>query len=1192
MLPLGLLTAAQGHPMLVELKNGETLNGHLVNCDNWMNLTLKEVVQTSPEGDRFYRLPEVYVRGNNIKYLRVPEEIIDIVKEQQQHNQGSHRGGRGGRGDGRDRGRGGRGGRGRGRGRGVRQKAARRCLSSESATSDVVFKRLKLTHSTTNQNNDTIANSPNESDGYDGWSAPRSSRHRWQTPEPTLQERLEEQSSQRRTEIPKIACVLREIFRNRHVSPNSQHYKALILANIDRKRGSSKHVHELLSEMEAKEITADSATLHAALETLAVHPDYLLRQEIIAALRTRWLSLSPAGWHHLTAGLIRDGQLELALNRIELMEIQGIRLEQWLHSLLIYSLCAEEEFDEVVRLMRRRGMKISNISKKLWIYLLDKAIQASHLNLASYIWKNTVEMSYADVNAAHCRQILDLASRDGDTQLAESAFRQIAVLEEPLCQEDYEQLARGYAKIGDFDVASELLFLLSLQETITHPALVWRSIVELRQKKLDIPVGLANMVIEYCGAALASDSFFEYEAVEVALNIYKDIPDICSGDANTHTFNLLFALCRHQNRPDVFTFLAREMIALNIEPDQTTLEHLILASLLRQIVAGPRLQHPETGLDLCYVTDFLIVTSGPSSTYPRRAYRNPTDALVRFLDKNHGENWAIWEFRAEGTGYPDSEVYGRIHHFPFPDHHPPPFTLIPAIMASMRNWLKEGASDIQNPHQPHDSTSPTSASKDKRKVAVVHCKAGKGRSGTVSCSYLISQEGWTMEDALKRFTERRMRAGFGEGVSIPSQLRWIGYVNRWTNTMNKTYVERPVEILEVHVWGLRDGVKIAVEGYVNEGRKIKCFHLFKRRERIVVDEGNSNSDSNSPLGRAGPGKETLRKKVTSASSLSSLSISQPARATETVTSPQSSGIVKEDTMQLSAAILRPDKPVILPTSDVNIDFERRTKAAYTGWAMVTSIAHVWFNAFFEGGDEHDSGIFECEWDKLDGIKGTSRKGIRALERVKVVWRYPSKTQLDGEVEKPEPQDIHEIPGQVMTLPKPGEPVHESHAADWRGDNVVRESRDEQECFGNYDVDSPSTSPLSRGESKKQDDAVRQIIGQDIVPDEPKEVKGANHSLATEASVAAASAVTSAVGKFSQLGRERGLRQQTDTSKDVSLASSVEDLSQSQKAAKRETESSSLQKQGPNEGEDDNSEMEGVKAFYENGNGNGEGESKG
>ncbi|PTB61209.1 hypothetical protein M431DRAFT_71570, partial [Trichoderma harzianum CBS 226.95] len=129
-LPLGLLNAAQGHPMLVELKNGETLNGHLVMCDTWMNLTLKEVVQTSPEGDKFMRLPEVYVKGNNIKYLRVPDEIIDQVTEQQKGQQGGFRGGRGGhghqsRGDhggrgGGDRGRGGRGGGrgGRGRGRG------------------------------------------------------------------------------------------------------------------------------------------------------------------------------------------------------------------------------------------------------------------------------------------------------------------------------------------------------------------------------------------------------------------------------------------------------------------------------------------------------------------------------------------------------------------------------------------------------------------------------------------------------------------------------------------------------------------------------------------------------------------------------------------------------------------------------------------------------------------------------------------------------------------------------------------------------------------------------------------------------------------------------------------------------------------------------------------------------------------
>jgi hypothetical protein len=32
---------------LVELKNGETYNGNLVNCDTWMNIHLREVICTS-----------------------------------------------------------------------------------------------------------------------------------------------------------------------------------------------------------------------------------------------------------------------------------------------------------------------------------------------------------------------------------------------------------------------------------------------------------------------------------------------------------------------------------------------------------------------------------------------------------------------------------------------------------------------------------------------------------------------------------------------------------------------------------------------------------------------------------------------------------------------------------------------------------------------------------------------------------------------------------------------------------------------------------------------------------------------------------------------------------------------------------------------------------------------------------------
>jgi len=92
-----------------------------VNCDNFMNITLREVYQTNPDGDRFWKLKECYIRGSTIKYLRVPDTLLDAVKEEQNRARDVGRSSRGAHtGRGPIRGRGGRGpirgGRGRGRG--------------------------------------------------------------------------------------------------------------------------------------------------------------------------------------------------------------------------------------------------------------------------------------------------------------------------------------------------------------------------------------------------------------------------------------------------------------------------------------------------------------------------------------------------------------------------------------------------------------------------------------------------------------------------------------------------------------------------------------------------------------------------------------------------------------------------------------------------------------------------------------------------------------------------------------------------------------------------------------------------------------------------------------------------------------------------------------------------------------------
>lgn len=42
----------------------------------------KAPLHLSQDGDKFWRMPECYIRGSTIKYLRIPDEIIDMVKEE------------------------------------------------------------------------------------------------------------------------------------------------------------------------------------------------------------------------------------------------------------------------------------------------------------------------------------------------------------------------------------------------------------------------------------------------------------------------------------------------------------------------------------------------------------------------------------------------------------------------------------------------------------------------------------------------------------------------------------------------------------------------------------------------------------------------------------------------------------------------------------------------------------------------------------------------------------------------------------------------------------------------------------------------------------------------------------------------------------------------------------------------------
>jgi hypothetical protein len=404
------------------------------------------------------------------------------------------------------------------------------------------------------------------------------------------------------------------------------------------------------------------------------------------------------------------------------------------------------------------------------------------------------------------------------------------------------------------------------------------------------------------------------------------------------------------------------------------------------------------------------------------------------------------------------------------------------ILASMRNWLSGNDLDADR----HDGGENKSklvgkvldAFKDKKneRVVVVHCKAGKGRSGTIACSYLIAECGWTPEQAVARFTERRMRPKFGPGVSIPSQLRWVSYVGRWARS-GKKYVDREIEIIEIHVWGLRNGVKLAVEGFVDQGKKIKVFHTYTREERQIVagnppggsgmmdmvyemaGYGSSPTTEQQQLAEAGKTSAQPNTNNTTTSSMGrdtaaiSNSNQIPTKKAPELISPIShTGPIKSKTPGDDASsnnndnsptslpdkntepepggmavIFKSQKPIRLHNSDVNISIERRNRAPKSvGLTMVTAVAHVWFNTFFEGngpeqnGVPDETGVFEIEWDKLDGIKGSGQKGSRAADRIAVVWRSV----------------VPDSGGQEAVIGEPGvdDPVPQMQAADWKGGN--------------------------------------------------------------------------------------------------------------------------------------------------------------
>ncbi|PVH82585.1 hypothetical protein DL98DRAFT_456005 [Cadophora sp. DSE1049] len=389
----------------------------------------------------------------------------------------------------------------------------------------------------------------------------------------------------------KVVELVGYLISARGEKPALIHYDSLIRANASAMQGSATAVKTLLEEMKEFSIAPDSGLYHGALQVLAIHPDYVLRAEIMQQMKERWLGLSPEGWHSLVVGLIRDRQYEFAMDKLDEMHSDEITVQPWLYDIFMFQLCEAGELDEAFDLLKYRFENSRNeILPTVWYYLMDAFSSAFHYEGTKFIWKRRVETESLILSDGMCIAILNCAARYSDPELATNTIRILSGRRSALTTFHYEPLIAAYAGSGDLKTALRVLIIMAKASiepdtSTTRPLYLtlsksrelaqqaWRDLKELAQDGHTIHVAAVNVIIE---------AHIEVGQFEQAVELYKSLHEICESGPNTDTFNILLQGAARQERKDLSVFLASEMRALGIKPDVLTYDRLILACLYNQ----------------------------------------------------------------------------------------------------------------------------------------------------------------------------------------------------------------------------------------------------------------------------------------------------------------------------------------------------------------------------------------------------------------------------------------------------------------------------------------------------------------------------------------------------------------------------------------------------------------------------------
>ncbi|XP_032070023.1 phosphatidylinositol 3,4,5-trisphosphate 3-phosphatase TPTE2-like [Thamnophis elegans] len=209
--------------------------------------------------------------------------------------------------------------------------------------------------------------------------------------------------------------------------------------------------------------------------------------------------------------------------------------------------------------------------------------------------------------------------------------------------------------------------------------------------------------------------------------------------------------------PRTFVILRMLRIIILVRVFRLAAEAERLEKMTRRLVSENKRRYTRGGfdLDLTYVTARVIAMSFPSSGQ-QAFYRNPISEVAKFLDTKHEDHYKVYNLCSE-QGYDPGIFHYRVERLFIDDHNVPSLAETLTFTANVRQWMEQ----------------------DNHNVIAIHCKGGKGRTGTMICIWLIdSGQFKTAQESLEYFGKRRTDETTStkfQGVETPSQSRYVEY---------------------------------------------------------------------------------------------------------------------------------------------------------------------------------------------------------------------------------------------------------------------------------------------------------------------------------------------------------------------------------------------------------------------------------